>query len=161
MKNLIFAICLFFGCAQNALLDQPDTLYADMGIQTANPEQRATYSLIASRIKNPMATHRLLASAAKLPVIWGQQFYADQFDHWAAKLERLIRSNLTYKALQDLLIMEISKFNTQAGLALLIIGDGVFIFSDKQLIYPMDQKLLLMSLDDLRAQVAALAALAR
>ena len=45
--------------------------------------------------------------------------------------------------------MEAVKFNRDAGIILLVLGNGIFIFDEEEVILPMDKKLLLMSLTDL------------
>jgi len=159
MKKLLIVLIglSLVGCAglqaPGTVYNQPCTIYEDVGATPAN-------SLIAAKLKNPCIVHRILVTAAKLPVIWQKKEYVDLFDVWAKKIQVVIETGLTYKALQDLIIMEIAKFNQEAGLALLIIGDGIFIFTETDMIMPVDKKLLLMSLADLRQQVARLGILA-
>ena len=153
-KLLLGIISLaFLGCTgiqtPQIVYNQPCTIYEDIG---ATPEN----SLVMAKISNPCLVHRLLVTAAKIPVVWGEQKYVEEFDTWANRIQGVIETGLSYKDLQDLIILEVAQFNKKAGLALLIIGDGVFVFDETEIIRPMDKKLFLMSLVDLRQQVAKL-----
>lgn len=160
MKKTILALLsctLLVGCAgiqtPGTVYNQPCTIYQDVG---ATPEN----SLIAAKLSNPCLVHRLLVTAAKLPVVWQKKAYVDLFDEWAGKFQTIVEYGITYKSLQDLVVVEIAKFNQEAGLALLIIGDGIFVFTETDMINQVDKKLILMSLADLRVQVARLGILA-
>ena len=138
------------GLQVGTTFNQPCTLYETFGATTEN-------SVIASKITNPCAAQRLLATAAKLPAVWGQKEYIDKFNQWSGVVHSTILKGITYAALQDLVVMEIAKFNKEAGLTLLILSDGIMVFGEIQTpIKPMDQKLLLASLNDLWVQVANL-----
>jgi len=162
MKKLFFSICLGVifvgGCAgfqlPGTVFTAPCTIYEDVG---ATPEN----SLICAKIKNPCTVHKLLATAAKAPAIWKQKEYTDLFEKWAIKIQTIVESGVTYVFLQDLIIMEIAKLNRDAGMALLILSDGIFVFNEAEIMLPMDKTLVLMSLTDLRRQVAQMAILAR
>lgn len=144
------------GCAgfqlPGTVFTAPCTVYEDVG---ATPEN----SLICKKIKNPCAVHKLLATAAKVPVIWKQKEYTDMFEKWAAKIQVIVESGVTYVFLQDLIIMEIAKLNENARMALLILSDGIFVFDEAEIMLPVDKALVLMSLTDLRRQVAQMAIL--
>jgi hypothetical protein len=155
-KTLLIAISvmLLAGCVTGPQVqpvwNMPCTIYTDFG---ANPEN----SIIARHVQNPCAAQKLLATAAKLPAIWAQQKYIEQFNKWAGTIHQVIAAGTTYAALQNLIISEVAKFNTEAGMALLILSDSLLVFGQEtDMILPMDKKLLLASLNDLRVQVAAL-----
>lgn len=148
------AVMLLAGCA-GMQVSQPCTIYQDFG---ATPET----SLIAAKIANPCAAQRMLATAAKLPAVWLKTKYIDQFNKWAGVIHTLISEGISYHDLQELVVAEVAKFNTEAGLALLIVSDSLFVFEGQvQPIMPIDQKLLLASLNDLRLQVATLSLVAK
>ena len=147
---IVLAVSGCTGLQVGTTFNQPCTLYETFG---ATPEN----SVIASKITNPCAAQRLLATAAKLPAVWGQKEYIDKFNQWSGVVHSTILKGITYAALQDLVVMEIAKFNKEAGLTLLILSDGIMVFGEIQTpIKPMDQKLLLASLNDLWVQVANL-----
>jgi hypothetical protein len=152
---LIFVVVAFVGgCAgmptPAPVWNMPCTIYRDFGATEGN-------SIIAKHIQNPCAAQKLLATAAKLPAIWAQQKYIEQFNEWAGIVHQTIATGTTYAALQNMVIAEVAKFNTEAGMALLILSDSLLVFGQEQdMILPMDKKLLLASLNDLRVQVAAL-----
>ena len=126
------------------------TIYEDFGATREN-------SIIAKHIANPCAAQKLLATAAKLPAIWAQQKYIEQFNKWAGVVHGVIAQGTTYAGLQNLVIAEVAKLNKEAGMTLLILSDGLLVFGQEESpILPMDKKLLLASLNDLRVQVAAL-----
>lgn len=150
---LLIACALFIGCTGmqvGTVFTQPCTIYEEFG---ATPEN----SLIAAKIANPCAAQRMLATAAKLPAVWGQKQYVEQFNKWSGIIHDRITKGISYADLQALVVAEVAKFNAQAGMALLIVSDGLFVFEGEvQPLQPMDQKLLLASLNDLRVQVARL-----
>jgi hypothetical protein len=155
-KTLLIAISVVMlaGCVTGPQVqpvwNMPCTIYTDFG---ANPEN----SIIARHVQNPCAAQRLLATAAKLPAIWAQQKYIEQFNKWAGVVHQTIVQGTTYAGLQNLVIAEIAKLNREAGMTLLILSDGLLVFGQEEApIMPMDVKLLLASLNDLRVQVAAL-----
>jgi len=158
-KMFLIGLGLMFigGCAgfqlPGTVFTVPCTIYEDVG---ATPEN----SLICAKIKNPCAVHKLLATAAKVPVIWKQKEYTDMFEEWAAKIQLIVESGVTYVFLQDLIVMEIAKLNQDAGMALLILSEGIFVFTEAEIMLPVDKTLVLMSLTDLRRQVAQMAILA-
>ena len=155
MKVLcFFLLCLALtGCAGvqvQPAYNTPCTIYEDFG---ATPEN----SLIAAKIANPCAAQRLLATAAKLPAVWADKQYIEKFNKWSGVVHNAIANGITYQALQDMVVAEIAKLNKEAGMTLLILGDGLLVFGEIQTpISPVDQKLLLASLNDLRVQVARL-----
>jgi len=163
MKHGIVLIALlvlaFGGCATTdppvqTIFNQPCDIYEQVG---ATPEN----SVICSKISNPCAAQRLLAIAAKTPLIWGQEQYAELFEKWAGKVQSVIETGVTYEALQEIVLIEIAKLNREAGMALLMVSDGIFLFGGQQeLIGDVDKRLLLMSLVDLRAQVSRMAVMA-
>lgn len=134
------------------VFSQPCTIYEEIG---ATPEN----SLICAKIENPCAAQSILATAAKAPALWKKKEYCELFDEWAGKVQAILESGVTYRDLQDLVLMQIAKLNDKAGLALLVVSDGIFVFSEESPIRPIDRQLILMSLVDLRAQVARLAIL--
>ncbi len=162
MRIMAAIICslavAFMGCTGlqvGTTFSQPCTIYQDFG---ATPET----SLIAAKIANPCAAQKLLATAAKLPAVWLQGKYIEQFNKWAGVIHNKISSGISYADLQGLVVAEVAKFNTEAGMALLIVSDSLFVFEGVHLpIMPIDQKLLLASLNDLRIQVATLSLVAK
>jgi len=83
------------------------------------------------------------------------------FEKWAWEIQAIIEEGISYQLLQEMVLIQIAKLNKEAGLALLIVSDGIFVFDGQgALIAPIDQKLLLMSLEDLRAQVKRMGILA-
>lgn len=162
MKAMAAIVCLlavmFMGCTGlqvGTTFNQPCTIYQDFGASPTN-------SLIAQKIANPCAAQKLLATAAKMPAVWLQAKYIDQFNKWAGVIHNKISSGISYADLQGLVVAEVAKFNAEAGLALLIVSDSLFVFEGQvQPIMPIDQKLLLASLNDLRVQVATLSLVAK
>lgn len=142
------------GCATFGLgTSEECTVYADIGATAEN-------SVICSLIDDPCLAQRILATAAKAPVIWKPE-YVGMFDVWAGKVQEIIDTGLSYQALQDMIVVQIATINREAGLALLLVSDGIFVFNGHtELIGEIDKKLLLMSLEDLRAQVKRMAILA-
>ena len=147
------AVLVMVGCTGlqvGTTFTQPCTIYEVFG---ATPEN----SLIASKIANPCAAQKMLATAAKLPAIWGKAEYIAQFNKWAGVIYTRLNEGITYQALQELVVMEVAKFNKEAGLTLLILSDGIFVFGGEVApIGDVDKRLLLASLNDLRVQVANL-----
>lgn len=137
------------GCATIGTVQTECTIYQDVGATADN-------SLIAKYIKDPCVAQRILATTAKVGAVWKPE-YIDLFDAWAIKIEAVIAAGISYDDLQNLVIMKIAETNKQAGLILLVVSDGIFVFDGhKEIIGATDKKLLLMSLEDLRAQVARL-----
>ena len=151
---------VLIGCAINGnnqvqtVFTQPCDIYESVG---ATPEN----SLIAAKIKNPCAAQSILATAAKAPLIWHQERYAELFEEWASKIQGVIDAGVTYSDLQDVVLVQIAKLNNEAGMALLMVSDGIFVFDDQaSLIGEIDRKLLSMSIQDLRSQVKKMALIA-
>lgn len=141
-----FGILMFWGCTAFIKPQPACTIYEEVG---ATPDT----SLIAKLIKDPCVAQRILATAAKAPVIWSDN-YAAMFELWACKIQGIIEAGVTYSDLQAIVVAQIAKLNREAGLALLVVSDGIFVFDgQKEIIGEIDKKLLLMSLEDLRAQV--------
>jgi hypothetical protein len=158
MKRHIFMVVavfcmLFAGCATTDAPNQPAcTIYEDVG---ATPEN----SVIAKLIKDPCMAQRILATAAKAPIIWSPE-YVGMFESWADKIQIIIEAGVSYNDLQIMVVTQIAKLNREAGLALLIVSDGIFVFDGHtEVIGEVDKKLLLMSLEDLRAKVKKLGVL--
>ena len=129
------------------------TIYQDVG---ATPEN----SIIAKLIENPCIAQKIICTAAKLPLVWKQEKYLELFNEWADKLQVYIESGITYSDLQQMVIVNIAKFNENVGMGLLLVSDGILVFdSETALIGDVDRTLLLMSLADLRAQVQRMAAI--
>ena len=158
MSALIF---LLTGCAGGMIgvpgpglvWEEECTIYDDLEIQIVDPAA-PNYSLIATKIKNPCAAHRLLVTAVKIPAVWYEKEYIDLFEQWAGKVQVIVESGISYKGLQDYIILEVGKLNSQAGITLLILSDGIFVFNEADLMLPKDKTLVLMSLNDLRKKVA-------
>lgn len=156
-KDILFCVVVgiffsLFGCA--TVPTQPCTIYEDAG---ATPQN----SIIAQNISDPCRAQNMLAKAAKIPIIWGKKGYAEKFDIWAENLKFTIEAGITYADLQDLVIMKVAEFNKEAGLALLILSDDIYVFGDYSLpLKEIDRKLVLMSLADLRLEVKQLAIIA-
>jgi len=153
---MVLLIFMAFGCASNGtappvIFNQPCDIYESIG---ATPEN----SVIAKLIKNPCTAQKILATAARIPYIWSQQQYVDLFMKWEGKIQEIIEGGVTYDQLQAMVIMQISKLNKDAGLALLVVSDGIFVFGNEDSpIKEMDKKLLLMSLADLKQKVEQMA----
>lgn len=162
MKRLIIMVAiaaLFVGCigcvTTKTVYTEECTTYAEVGATAEN-------SVICAKISNPCAVQKLLATAAKAPVIWQQREYVAMFEEWAGKIQILIEEGITYQLLQETILVQIARLNREAGLALLLVSDGIFVFEGQtQLIGEIDQKLLLMSLEDLRNQVKRMGILAQ
>lgn len=151
---VLISVMLLAGCVTGpqvgTVWSVPCTIYEDFG---ATPEN----SIITRSIANPCAAQKLLATAAKLPAIWAQKDYIDKFNKWAGLVHGYITAGTTYAGLQNLVIAEVAKLNKEAGMTLLILSDGLLVFGQEEApIMPMDVKLLMASLNDLRVQVAAL-----
>lgn len=148
---VLFIIPLLIAC--NGLQIQnpnsiPCTIYADFG---ATPEN----SLIAKKITNPCVAQRLIVTAAKMPVVWAGKDYFDKFGKWTNEVQLMLNSGITYSDLQLQIMKRVSDFNAEAGLALLIVSDSLFVFQGEvAVISPIDKRLLLASLNDVRVQVA-------
>ena len=135
-------------------LTVPCDIYEEVG---ATPEN----SLIAKLIENPCVAQSLLATTAKAPLVWHQERYAELFEEWAAKIQAVIDGGLTFSDLQTIVLTEIAKLNREAGMAILMVSDGIFVFDGQQsLIGDVDRRLLSMSLEDLRSQVKRMALMA-
>ena len=147
---IVLALCITFGaCATMTTNQTACTIYEDVGATAEN-------SVIAKLISNPCTAQRILAVAAKAPVIWSP-LYVDLFELWAGKIQAVIEAGISYSDLQVMVVAQIAKLNREAGLALLIVSDGIFVFDGQmQPIGDIDRKLLLMSLEDLRAKVKQL-----
>lgn len=154
--TMMLLVFVAFGCASNGnsppvIFNQPCDIYENVG---ATPEN----SVIAKLIKNPCTAQKILATAARIPYIWKQQQYVDMFMKWSDKIQEIIEGGVTYDQLQAMVILQISKLNKDAGLALLVVSDGIFVFgSEDSPIKEMDKKLLLMSLTDLKQKVEQMA----
>ena len=157
---IIFLICFTFalgGCSTARLKplnpfddpppDQPCTIYEDYNIQTG---------LIKQRIKNPCAAQNLLVTVAKGGVAFSA-YDIDQFNKWADKAELVVKSNITYADLQIWITAEVVKLNKKFGMVVFAVSDIVSVFPDTAIIDPDDQKLILASIADLRAEIAKMA----
>ena len=120
----------------------------------ATPEN----SLIAKRIANPCQAQKVIGTLTKVAVVWSE-VNVDDFNAWATKVEEYIAAGFTYYDLQQWLTMEIAKLNLKAGVTLLIVSDLLVQFPDKTPVMEKDQTLMLMSVTDLKQQVAKLALL--
>ena len=77
------------------------------------------------------------------------------------KIQAVIDGGLTFSDLQTIVLTEIAKLNQEAGMAILMVSDGIFVFDGQQsLIGDVDRRLLSMSLEDLRSQVKRMALMA-
>ena len=66
------------------------------------------------------------------------------FEKWAREIQTIIDAGISYQVLQEMVLMQTAKLNKEAGLALLIVSDGIFVFENHgELISPIDQRLLL------------------
>ncbi len=126
-------------------------IYEEVG---ATPEN----SLIAKRIVNPCQAQRILATVAKVGVIWSE-VNIEEFNKWADLVESYVVSGITYYDIQQFVTMEIAKLNLKVGVTLLVFSDLLVKFPDKTLIMEKDQTLLKMSIVDIRQQVQKLALL--
>jgi len=155
---LMIVAIMGLGCVTTGevptVFNQPCSIYEDVGATAEN-------SLIAKMIPNPCAAQKILATAAKAPIVWADKAYVEMFEKWAGEIQAIIEEGISYQLLQEMVLIQIAKLNKEAGLALLIVSDGIFVFDGQgALIAPIDQKLLLMSLEDLRAQVKRMGILA-
>jgi len=153
MKKLLFiGIILFFGCSSIQISDPENcTVYEEYGATWEN-------SLIASKIPDPCLATRLITTAAKLPAVKWKRKYTLLFDEWASKIEAIIQGNVTYADLQNIILLEVSKLNTQAGLTMLVISEGIFVFDDQGILKEKDVELLLALISHLRAEVKSMEA---
>jgi len=145
--GLIIGSMFVVSCATMGVV--PCTLYERF-------EATPTNSLIASKISDPCAANRILTLAAKLPVIYFEKEYIDQFNTWADHMKLVIKTGISYKGIQDMIVMEIAKLNLKAGLTLFIISDGILVFDNDQMILPKDVELLTALIDNLKDEVNAL-----
>jgi hypothetical protein len=109
--------------------------------------------LIAAKIPDPCTAKRLITTAAKLPAIEWEEKYTQEFEKWATEMQRLVTDNITYYELQDMVLMEVSKLNAKAGMALLIVSDGIFVFNERGLLKDKDVEIVLGLIEHLRAEV--------
>ena len=65
----------------DTIFDRPCDIYEEVG---ATPEN----SLIAKLIENPCVAQSLLATAAKAPLVWHQERYAELFEEWRQRFRR-------------------------------------------------------------------------
>jgi len=149
-------LAMLAGCAGTPTpWNQPCTIYDDVG---ATPEN----SVIAKLIKNPCVAQKMLVTAAKAPYLWKKQEYIDMFNKWETYIEEIVRGGVTYSQLQTIVIAQVSKLNEEAGVVLLILSDGIFVFNgETALISEIDQTLILMSLEDLKTNVNQLTLIGR
>ena len=145
------AILMLAGCSGMQIgtpSSVPCTIYTDFG---ATPEN----SLIAAKIQNPCTAQRVLVTAAKLPAVWAKEDYFVKFGKWADRIQMMINSGITYSNLQLQVVKAVAEYNAEAGMALLIVSDGLLVFEGElSLLKDMDKRLLLASLNDVRVQVA-------
>jgi hypothetical protein len=126
----------------------PCTIYQDFGATTEN-------SIIVTKVANPCVAQRLLVTAARLPAVWAKEEYFVKFGKWADRIQMMINSGITYSALQLQVTKAVAEYNAEAGMALLIVSDGLFVFEGEMLVLKdMDKRLLLASLNDVRVKVA-------
>lgn len=155
MKSFLaiaLAMMLTTGCALFSMNQQPCNIYEKFG---ATPEN----SLIAAKIEDPCAASRIISMVSKLPVIKFEKLYIDAFNEWADRVRSLIATGITYKSVQDMIILKIAQLNVKAGLTMFILSDGILVFDTQQLIMPKDVELLTSLIDDLKRQVNALGAM--
>jgi len=157
MKNIIVitvSLLLIAGCANLGVrpaIDQPCNIYEQVG---ATPEN----SVIAARIANPCVVQKGLIVIVQSPIIWASKNYVEQFDAWADKVKMLIETGVSLSDLQTLVLMKVAEFNREAGLTMLILSNNFLVFKDvTDDTGEIDKTLLLMSINDLIAQVHKLA----
>ena len=144
MKYLILSLFLLLGCTQ--VVRQNCTIYDEYN---ANPGN----SIIAAKIHNPCDAVRLITIAAKLPAVrYGD--YAEKFDKWALKVSTMIKGGISYKNLQELILIEVSRLNTEIGMAFLIISPELLNFYEVGFLKEKDVELMLALIDHLRYQVS-------
>jgi hypothetical protein len=154
MKKLALALVLavaISGCSGlnvTGVPSVPCTIYQDFG---ATPEN----SLIAAKIADPCQAQRLLVTAARVPIIWAKADYYQKFGAWADRIQMMINSGISYSDLQIQVVKAVAEYNAEAGMALLIVSDSLFVFNGELLVLKdMDKRLLLASLNDVRVKVA-------
>lgn len=126
----------------------PCTIYQDFG---ATPEN----SIIVTKVSDPCMAQRLLVTAARLPAVWAKEEYFVKFGKWSDRIQMMINSGITYSALQLQVAKAVAEYNAEAGMALLIVSDSLFVFEGElAMIKEMDKRLLLASLNDVRVKVA-------
>ena len=150
MKPISILLCaVFVACAGGPVgmtEGEQCTIYEDYGANWGN-------SLIAAKIDDPCRAVRLITMAAKLPVIEWKRRYTLLFDDWATKMEAVVQDNINYADLQNLVLMEVSKLNTKAGMTLLVVSDGIFVFTERGLLKDKDVELMLALIAHLRKEV--------
>jgi len=152
MKKLIgFIIVSIFlvACATIGIAPTECTLYEQYG---ATPEN----SLIASKISDPCAANRIITLVAKLGVIQWEKEYIEEFNKWSDEAKLFIADGITYKAVQDMIIVKVAQLNMKAGLTLFILSDGILVFDTNQVIMDKDIELLTALIDNLKREVNSL-----
>ena len=154
MKHIGLAVMLIIalsGCSGLTVQTPnsvPCTIYQDFG---ATPEN----SIIVTKVANPCLAQRLLVTAARLPAVWAKEEYFTKFGAWANRIQMMINSGITYSALQLQVTKAVAEYNAEAGMALLIVSDSLFVFEGElAVLKDMDKRLLLASLNDVRVKVA-------
>ena len=157
MKELIFlwTVVIFtaFGCASLHLNNSaPCDIYAKFG---ATPEN----SMIAEKITDPCEASRIISLAAKLPVIQFEKEYVKGFNIWYSYTRSYIAGGVTYKSVQDMILLKIAQLNFKAGMTLFILSDDLLVFNNARIIKPKDVQLMTALLDKLHQDVNSLGAL--
>jgi len=152
MKKIIgFIIVSIFlvSCATMGTAPTTCTLYEQY---EATPEN----SLIAANISDPCAANRIITLIAKLGVVQWEKEYIEEFNKWSDEVKFFIADGITYKAVQDMIIVKIAQLNMKAGLTLFILSDGILVFDTEQVIMEKDVELLTALIDNLKREVNSL-----
>jgi len=149
LTGLILASIFLVSCATIGVTPTNCTLYEEYG---ATPEN----SLIAAKISDPCAANRIITLIAKLGVIQWEKEYIEEFNKWSDEAKLFVADGITYKAVQDMIIVKIAQLNMKAGLTLFILSDGILVFDTNQVIIDKDVELLIALIDNLKKEVNSL-----
>jgi len=107
-----------------------------------------------SKIPNPCVAQKMLVTAAQMPLIWSQDKYIVAFDEWFGRLRVLVEDGISLADLQRMVLVKVSQYNAEMGMALLIVSNNLLVFDGSyELMGPIDKTLILMSLDNLFSEV--------
>ena len=158
MRKLIYLLplVLLLGCAGEQIVVTPVNcnIYEVYG---ATPEN----SMIAAKISNPCLVADAIVIAAKIPAIHWKEKYADEFDVWANKIEAVLKDGISLSELRDIVVVEVSKLNEEAGLTILAISPIMNQFWEVGPMKSKDTEMLLGLVQRLRAEVAQMVIMAQ
>jgi hypothetical protein len=119
---------------------------------------KAGPSIIREKIANPCSAYRLVATAAKLGVIW-DQYSVTQLQGWIADTKKIVNSGITYNDLNTIATLQIKKFNTKMAGTFLVLSDLVVIVQSPSIMSAQDQAIVSAGLDALLDEAKKLAML--